>query len=195
MLARDLPCVLMAVDPGKASGWALTYVAPYEPHLRTWSHGTTETWLHRSDACTHAHAIAHAIGQPLVVVAETWRVSGGGKQGREGRASWNTQTIAGLGAQWGLWLAELQRLDVPERRIVRVDTGTWGQVVLGRSRMTTEQRHAASRLRARSVLGHDVGPDEAAALCLGLWGLRSEKVAAAIGKRELRRLGWSEEGS
>lgn len=194
MLARDLPCVILAVDPAATSGWALVYASPSVPSAQVWQHGVAETWIHRSDACARAHGVAHALGRPLVVVAETWRVSGG-KQGREGRASWNSATIAGLGTSWGLWLAELQRLDVPERRIVRVDTGTWGQVVLGRSRMTTEQRHAASQLRARAVLGHDVTPDEAAALCLGLWGLRSEKVAKAIGVRELKRLGWREEGS
>lgn len=187
MLAHDLPCTILAVDPGKTSGWAV--------HVDDeWHTGVAEDYRARRLAAYDAWSCARRSDRPLVVVAETWRVSGG-KQGREGRASWNSATIAGLGAQWGLWLAELQRLDVPERRIVRVDTGTWGQVVLGRSRMTTEQRHVASQLRARAVLGHDVGPDEAAALCIGLYGLRSEKVAAAIGKRELRRLGWSKEGS
>jgi len=33
-LARDLPCVILAVDPAATSGWALTYVLPHEPHLR-----------------------------------------------------------------------------------------------------------------------------------------------------------------
>lgn len=185
MLARDLPCVLMAVDPGKTSGWALWTG-------KGWETGVADYWKTRAGTCLDAGMWAHETQRPLVVVAETWRVSGGGKQGREGRASWNSATIAGLGAQWGLWLAELQRLDVPERRIVRVDTGTWGQAVLGRSRMTTEQRRAASRLRARAVLGRDVTHDEAAALCIGLWALRSEKVAKAIGARELKRLGWNE---
>ena len=192
MLARDLPCVLMAVDPGKASGWALTYVAPYEPHLRTWSHGTTETWLHRSDACTHAHAIAHAIGQPLVVVAETWRMKKTGP--KKSQSKIGLPQILSLAAQWGRWLAELERLDVPAKRIVLVETGTWRQAIFGRSRGGSAGFKTQAMMRARAVLGHNMTADEAEALCIGLYGLRSEKVAAAIGKRELRRLGWSEEG-
>lgn len=181
MLARDLPCVVLSIDPGATSGWAL-----WDDECG-WTTGLAFTWDERRDAACQAYTLARAANCPLVVVAETWRNT----RPKNGRP-FPLPTAIGLGAQWGLWLAELQRLDVPEKRIVRVDTGTWGQVVLGRSRMTTEQRHAASQLRARAVLGHDVTADEAAALCIGLWGLRSEKVAAAIGKRELKRLGWSE---
>jgi hypothetical protein len=185
MLSRDLPCVLLAIDPGATSGWA-------HNGADAWTVGTASTWRERYAVVADAWQL-EGQGRPLVVVAETWKVSGSekSKQGKSKR--WNSQTIAGLGTGWGLWLAELQRLDVPERRILRVDTGTWGQVVLGKSYMSTEQRHAASQMRARAVLGHDVGPDEAAALCIGLWGLRSETVAKAIGVRELKRLGWEGE--
>lgn len=180
MLARDIPCVILAVDPAATSGWALTYVLPHEPHLRTWSHGVAETWQNRSFAVDQADVIASTIGRPLVVVAETW-------PGLRGSA------LAGLGAQWGRWLAELERLDVPERRIVRVDTGTWRKTVLGITRQSGDASKRAAMLRARAVLGHDVTADEAEALCIGLFGLRSERVAAALGRRELKRLGWSEE--
>lgn len=187
MLARDLPCVVLAVDPGATSGWALTYVLPGEPYLRTWSYAVAETWQDRSFAADQAHVIACTTGLPLVVVAETWR-----NTRPKGGRPFPMSTAVGLGAQWGKWLAEIERLDVPAKRILRVDTGTWGQAVLGRSRLTTEQRRVASMLRARAVLGRDVTHDEAAALCIGLWALRAEATAKAIGKRELKRLGWSE---
>lgn len=190
MLARDLPCAILAIDPGEVSGWA-TSVPPLRlPGESRWELGVAKTWRERQAVVLQALGLAAGVNRPLVVVAETWRASGA-KKGRDGRESWNSETIAGLGARWGLWLAELQRADVPPRRIVRVDTGTWTQVVLGGVRVTTEQRRARSILRAKAVTQRaDVQHDEAAALCIGLWGMRAEKVASAIGKRELKRLGW-----
>ena len=179
MLARDIPCVILAVDPAATSGWALWDGSE-------WTTGVANTWVDRADAVMDAWSFDAVAGpvegrdRPLVVIAETW-------PGLRGSA------LAGLGAQWGKWLAELERIDVPEKRIVRVDTGTWRKTVLGITRQSGDTSKRAAMLRARAVLGHDVTADEAEALCIGLWGLRSEKVAAAIGKRELRRLGWSEE--
>lgn len=175
MLARDLPCVLLAVDPAATSGWAA--------HIDgEWHTGIAEDYRARRLAAYDTWSCARQLGHPLVVVAETW-------PGLRGTA------LAGLGAQWGKWLAELERLNVPDKRIVRVDTGTWRKTVLGITRQSGDASKRAAMLRARAVLGHDVTADEAEALCLGLWGLRSEKVAKAIGARELKRLGWSEEGS
>ena len=183
ILARDLPCVVLAIDPGATSGWALW--GPDRPRspsdrLRSWTVGTASTWQGRYAAVVDAAHLASDADLPLVVVAETW-------PGLRGTA------LAGLGAQWGRWLAELERLDVPARRVVRLTTGDWRRVVLGGARCrSTEAWKAASRARAHAVLGHDPGPDAADALCIGLAGLRSPAVAAAIGKRELRRLGWEE---
>lgn len=174
MLARDLPCTILAVDPAATSGWA-------HQGAGTWTTGVATTWRERYAAVADAWSL-EGRDRPLVVVAETW-------PGLRGTA------LAGLGAQWGRWLAELERLDVPEKHIVRVDTGTWRKSVLGITRQSGDASKRAAMMRARAVLGHDVTADEAEALCIGLFGLRSEKVAAAIGKRELRRLGWSEEGS
>lgn len=171
-LARDLPCTVLAVDPAATSGWALWTG-------KGWTTGVAERWKTRAGACLDAAMWAHETQRPLVVVAETW-------PGLRGTA------LAGLGAQWGRWLAELERLDVPEKRIVRVDTGTWRKAVLGITRQTGDASKRAAMMRARAVLGHDVTADEAEALCIGLYGLRSERVAKAIGVRELKRLGWTD---
>jgi hypothetical protein len=176
MLARDLPCVILAVDPAATSGWALL-VGGSDP--RGHRVGIATEWQDRMAAAVDASHLASDLGPPLVVVAETW-------PGLRGTA------LAGLGAQWGKWLAELERLDVPDGRIVRVDTGTWRKTVLGITRQSGEASKRAAMMRAHAVLGHDVTADEAEALCIGLFGLRSEKVAKAIGARELKRLGWSE---
>lgn len=175
MLSRDLPAVVLAVDPAATSGWAV--------HVDgEWHTGVAESWRARRLAAYDGWECARRLDRPLVIVAETW-------PGLRGTA------LAGLGAQWGRWLAELERLDVPEKRIVRVDTGTWRKTVLGITRQSGDASKRAAMMRARAVLGHDVTADEAEALCIGLFGLRSEKVAKAIGVRELKRLGWSEEGS
>ena len=80
---------------------------------------------------------------------------------------------------------------MPAKHIVRLTTGDWRRAVLGGARCrTTEAWKAASQARAASVLGYDPGPDAADALCIGLAALRSPAVAKAIGKRELKRLGW-----
>lgn len=172
MLARDLPCVLLAVDPAATSGWALWTG-------QAWATGVATDWRHRFCVARDAGHARALTGMPLVVVAETW-------PGLRGAA------LAGLGTQWGKWLAELERYELAPK-VVRADTGTWRKAVLGITRQSGDASKRAAMLRARAVLGHDVTADEAEALCIGLWGLRSEKVAAAIGKRELRRLGWSEE--
>jgi len=173
MLLRDLPCTLLAIDPGATSGWAHNGAG-------AWTAGTASSWRERYAVVADAWQF-EGQGRPLVVVAETW-------PGLRGTA------LAGLGAQWGRWLAELERLDVPARRVVRLTTGDWRRVVLGGVRCrSTEAWKAASRARAHAVLGHDPGPDAADALCIGLAGLRSERVAKAIGARELKRLGWEGE--
>jgi hypothetical protein len=172
MLSRDLPCTLLSIDPGATSGWAHNGAG-------SWTVGTASTWRERYAVVADAWQL-EGQGRPLVVVAETW-------PGLRGTA------LAGLGAQWGRWLAELERLDVPAKRVVRLSTGAWRAQVLGGARCRgTDAWKAASRARAHAVLGHDVGPDAADALCIGLAGLRSEAVAKAIGVRELKRLGWSE---
>jgi hypothetical protein len=177
IFARDLPCTILSIDPGAASGWAHNGAG-------AWTVGTASSWRERYAVVADAWQL-EGQGRPLVVVAEQWTKSGG--------RPFPVATIAGLGAQWGRWLAELERLDVPARRVVRLTTGDWRRVVLGGVRCrSTEAWKAASRARAHAVLGHDPGPDAADALCIGLAGLRSPAVAAAIGVRELRRLGWEE---
>jgi hypothetical protein len=193
ILARDLPCTLLSIDPGATSGWALwssrLCASDVPPGAITreqdgvtwwWETGIADDWRSRRGIVLDAVQRALDRSRPLVVVAETW-------PGLRGTA------LAGLGAQWGRWLAELERLDLPARRIVRLTTGDWRRVVLGGVRCrSTEAWKAASRARAHAVLGHDPGPDAADALCIGLAGLRSPSVANAIGKRELKRLGWEE---
>jgi hypothetical protein len=152
--------------------------------------GTASSWRERHTVVMSARQL-EGQDRPLVVVAETWRTNTEGP--KEKRSKIGFPQVLSLGAQWGRWLAEFERLDVPPKRILLVDTGTWRQAIFGRSRGASDGFKRQAQMRARVVLGHDVGPDEAEALCIGLWGLRSEKVAKALGARELKRLGWEGE--
>jgi hypothetical protein len=173
---------MLAIDPAATSGWAHNGAG-------SWTVGTASTWRERYAVVADAWQL-EGQGRPLVVVAETWRTNTEGPKKKRSKIGF--PQVLSLGAQWGRWLAELERLDVPSKRILLVDTGTWRQAIFGRSRGASDGFKRQAQMRARVVLGHDVGPDEAEALCIGLWGLRSEAVAKALGVRELKRLGWSE---
>ena len=164
--------LILAIDPGKTSGWALFDCG--------WTTGVSMSAVDRQLAVARATQAERSTGQRLVVVGETW-IATGVRRGREGRAL-STQTVAGMGAAWGRWAEQLELHGVPKRRIVRVDSGTWRRAVLGATRQTTEQAKRAAMMRARAVLGHDVGPDEAEALMIGLWAERDPGVLALAGR-------------
>lgn len=209
MLARDLPCVVLGIDPGmKRAGWCI-----YDPARRWVELGATGP----RDVKARESVIADALWRaktaclPLIVVGETWRVSGddeterGRRQNRGKDRRWNSQTIAGLGAAWGLWLAELYRLNVPDRRILRVDTGTWRKDMFGRIKLTTEAAIEHAAVRTLSMFQRVGVPgarldelramsDEVNAACMAAWAIRSESARDAIGVRELAKQKWSETG-
>lgn len=191
MLAKELPCIVLGIDPGTPSGWALagavgSDVGIVEP----------KDWQSREFVVQHALAVAERREVPLVVIGEEWRVSGSqkSKEGKDKR--WNTPTIAGLGARWGHWEDELWRGGVPDKRILRVDTGTWRMVMFGRGRMTEEQskQHAMMRAKAHGVRGlEDLGKhahNAAEAFCIAVFGLRWSGTKAVLNKSHLA--GWSE---
>ena len=87
------PCTILAVDPGKVSGWSHFH------HGHNAGSGVARTHEERRVAVASAVEIALGERVPLVVVAEKW-TPGGRFAG--------ARTMAGLGAQWGLWLAALE---------------------------------------------------------------------------------------
>lgn len=160
-----LPCVVLAIDPGTTSGWAVL-----TPEGR-WQLGVLGP-----DARHAARLLVVAIatdavvvhGLPLVVVAERWAMR------------WRP---AGAPREsWGQWLSALDEAGVPRRRIVRVNVGRWSARLLGGMALTTEQRQSRSVLVAKARFGLDVTHDEAAALLMALWGSRAGEVARVLPK-------------
>jgi hypothetical protein len=132
---------------------------------------------------SQARALEH--GVPLVVVAETWRIP----KVRDGekRRAFGAQTAAGLGASWGLWLAEIERACIRSSSVMRVDTGTWRARVIGgsRARSTVEWKRAA-QCRARALFGVELAPDAAEAACIALWAERAGEVGLHLPAATLR---------
>lgn len=168
------PCVTLAIDPGKASGWAIFALG-----ILTAS-GTAKTHAARCDAARLAMTAAKAATLPIVVVAEKW--TPGGKFA-------GARTMAGLGAQWGLWLAALEELAIPKRRVIRVHTQTWRAAVLGGGfGVTSAEWDARAQRHASRVAGVHVGDDnEADAIGIGAWAVRAAKVGELMPKGRAKK--------
>lgn len=169
-------CVILAIDPGKASGWAI-FVAG-----ESGESGVARTRIDRRDACVLASDVAEVRKLPLVVVAEKW--TPGGKFA-------GARTMAGLGAQWGLWLAAIEEAEIPKARIIRVHTQTWRAATLGGGwgikSDEWDWRAKACVSRETGVLITD--DNEADAICIGLWAIRAGEVGAKMPKRAAKKAG------
>ena len=167
------PCVVLAIDPGKVSGWAVLARGVLT------ASGTARTHVDRRDAVSSATRTAHEASLPVIVVGEQW--TPGGKFA-------GARTMAGLGAQWGLWQAAFEELAVPKRRVLRVHTQTWRAAILGGGfGVKTAEWDARAQRRASQTAGVHVDDDnEADAICIGLWAARAAKVGDVVPKRKAR---------
>ncbi len=150
------PYVVLAIDPGKVSGWALFIEGDYI------TSGTARDYADRNNAARLGADAADTSKRPLVVVAEKW--TPGGKFA-------GARTMAGLGAAWGLWLAALEVAEVPVSRVLRVHTQTWRAAVLGGGwGVTSREWDARAQRHARVVTGRDeLDDNEADAIGIGAW--------------------------
>jgi hypothetical protein len=161
-------CVVLAIDPGARSGFA---VFERGALLASGSLLPSES---RVEVAREAARLSEASGLPLVAVAEKWTAGG-----------WRSAaSMIGTGAAWGVWLGALGEIGQPNRRIVRVTTQAWRKAVLGmNARAGHDALKAASQLRARTVVGREVGHDEADAVCIGLWASYADEVGNVVPKR------------
>lgn len=159
-------CVILAVDSANRSGWSL------------WSCGvrlSSGECLAADSAAVDAvcaEAIKHSHDQlPRVLVLE--RPFGG-----------TLRTVDGLGMCRGYWRAAWARACRTRRpgRCVNVFPATWRKAFGLKSKVMPEYQQA-------TLLSHGVslhrqpGSDEFEALMIGLWAMRSDKVAAMIPKK------------
>jgi hypothetical protein len=184
-------CVILAIDPGKTSGWAIS--GPPVQHRRATVSGESPAgW---TGAICMAIEWAQDAKRPLIVVAETW-TTGDRIHDRRARAA----MLLGLGAAWGQWKAGLDLVGLPRSRVVRVNVGTWRAKVIGGPMARSSEEWKAA---AQQVAGHhfpeqrlqpdmapgasrrgngEIGPDEAEALCILRWSFYAGAVGVAVKK-------------
>lgn len=166
---RPHKCVILAIDPGKVSGWAIFI------HGRYVISGVARTLEDRQAAVAKALEVA-GTDLPLVVVGESWTT--GGKFGGH-------RTQAGLSEQWGIWRA-FAEAHVPARRILRALPAQWWSALGLYGRMGHDALKQGSRKHAARVTGRpfEAFPeDEADAIGIGTWAVRAPAVLTAITPR------------
>ncbi len=176
--ADPLDCVILAIDPGATSGWAL--LAPCVGRaLGTVDRGfigSGSTTREHADVVRRAMELAAFHRRPLVVVGEKWTT---GNRWNDRRM--NAATLAGLGAAWGAWAHVLREAGHPKRRTLRVLVSDWRAAVLSlRVGTPREEAKARARWRARLALGREPLEDEAEACCIALWAAHAGEVAAVL---------------
>lgn len=170
------PCVVLAIDPGKSTGWAIF------SRSRVVSFGACDPFvgIEFPGVCAEAVAIASEAGLPLVCAHEGWNAGGWGSH----------QTLVGLGASWGACRASLHEAGITKRRMVRVVPATWQSVVFGGRPDDTK---AEARKVASAIVGENVGGDAADAICIGAWAICSPDVWHALKKSERPKGEYAEE--
>ncbi|MCK6552685.1 hypothetical protein L6R52_43080 [Myxococcota bacterium] len=161
-------CVILAIDPGRVSGWAILergvlVVLDGRPAVGSLRDDDARG---RSSVVELAMSRAASVGLPLMVVAEKWLMHG-----------MSHDSFAGLAASWGRWDDTLASWHVARSHVVRVYTQTWRARVLGgRNEAGGTPWKDRARAWAQHAHGVDVGPDEAEAIAIGAWGARAGEV-------------------
>ena len=170
-----LPCVLVAVDQARMSGWAI-YVK-----------GKPVSWgeVNAADAPRIEAILGLACGAakehklPVFVLGE-----------EHGRHSFKGHAKEGLGAAWGSWRFACERLNghglpIVMTRVSRVNTKTW-RAAFGMATLRKEHTKPYAVRAVKERLGIELPPElhnAAEALLIGLWGARAGTVGAKLPKR------------
>lgn len=164
-------CVILAIDPGENSGWAVF------AHGKLVQFGEVNVFDHAAVARIVQKSIdfASIAGDPLVLVME--------KPFRAASAGGET------GPSRGLWRHAWKSAGCGERRIVGVLASQWRPRLLGRGAGTwkrdiaraSEQQYAALIAQhAASSSSMPPGPDASPAICIGVWGSLSPRVGKVL---------------
>jgi hypothetical protein len=157
---------VLGIDTARISGCAVRVSGRLHASLEANASDPFEL----AEVVRYAQRTASA-GAPLVVIFE--RSYGGYRS-----------AMIGLGVARGAWNAALTRAGHPKRRIVSVLPTVWRVAVLGRESIGA-RRAALRAMELRTACAEagrsDLGPDEAAAICLSAWAAHSPLVATAGG--------------
>jgi len=166
--ALDMACdgVVLAVDTASVSGWAIRkgHKLMYSGECHTL--GTTAL-----DEVVALAVSVTKVGYPVLVLERPW----GGRM----------HTLIALGQTRERWLAAWEREGLSRKRVVSVVPQVWRASVLkgahGTGRESIREREMLSAEAECPALRGQLGGDEAAAICMSRWAVRSPKVAALLG--------------
>ncbi len=166
---RPWRAVILAVDAGSRSGWAVWVLGELvdSGELAIYTNdGVSEV----ARIVERARVLAGRLGVPWCAMIE---------------AAWGGRMKPGKSGAGGYWTFALRAVGLPYARIGMVYPATW------RARTLGDGMHAAERavVRAREVVvasaiaGCDVGPDEAPAILIGRWAACAGEVGLLLPKK------------
>jgi hypothetical protein len=169
--------VILGIDPGKVSGWALLEGDAARDA------GRCTTAAERAALVEWARSLEEHTR--LVVVGERWT-------GRFTRERSSARTVTGLGASWGRWAEALEAAGHPKRRTLRIAVNDWRRGILGGpSRRTTDCWKAAARsfcMVRWPELGTtwDESPDACESACMAYYASKRPEVLALMPRVRVR---------
>ena len=137
------------------------------------------------EACVrHLYSEALARGLPPAIYAEIWTPMG--------KSTY--ETLLGLGEGWGWWTAEFNRAAKLHRQVLvapvicRATPDEWRDALFGphRPRKRAPLKELAIQY-VHSLFGFHVGDDVAESLCIGLYGIRNQRLLDEVRKWSKRQ--------
>jgi len=166
--ARPNRCVTLNVDTAARSGWAIwrddRCICSDEVDV-----DDLEAVL---EACRTAVELGLAHALPAVLVTE--KAWGG-----------NRHQLLGMGGAAKVWRSAWVMAGGQKSKRLEVYTSSWRARVLGKGmgRAPREVARPAEQRLAKALVGRDVGPDEAPAICIGKWTTYATEVWKVLPKR------------
>jgi hypothetical protein len=163
------------IDQGNNAGWAIVRGTP-GPLGRVLASGVAKTAEDREQVIAEVKRFAESLREPIIAFCEDHRKMPLGRNTRHDRqagskARRNAASILGQGASLGKWQHPLELARIELRRVLPND---WFCAMSGmRPKTRREQRQRWSVDYVSALLGRPVGHDEAAAVCIALYGCRN----------------------
>ena len=155
--------VVLAIDQAAVSGWAVC--SARASVCKVEMSGVAKTAFERRDAVDKALCLATKVKSDLEVVMEDH--SGFGFS----RGNMSVKSLLGMGSARGRWLEVLDLYAWVQPSYVA--PSKWRQSVLGLGqRVKGAVAKKAAQDYVHAAIGRKVGPDEAEAICIALWGAR-----------------------
>lgn len=166
-------CVVLAVDTADRSGYAVWHAG----EVMQSGEVETKNAARVREIVAGAVVMAGVAHEPCVLVLE--KPFGG-----------TVMMVSALGAAKERWMAPWRDLAIGHQgKVVSVTPSEWRGPVLGAYYANIERSVARAREQevAASIVGRQVGGDEAPAVCIGQWAMHAQEIGVLIGKRFVRK--------